>query len=96
MINDYTLRCYYIENYNQNCPSCGLTRDFKSMLNGNFGYATTFSKNYFLTFISFFFSRFIVTLLLFKINKIQLLIFLDIIIMLFLILIFGFLINIAF
>lgn len=65
--NKEPMRCYYEEHYNYLCSTCGITRDFKSILKFRFEeLINAKSLYYFGTFLFIFSSRVIVTLLLWK------------------------------
>ncbi len=42
-----TPSCYYQDTYGMSCPTCGLTRDFKSILSGDFSNLISKSSLYF-------------------------------------------------
>ena len=65
LISKDTLTCYYKSNYGLDCPTCGFTRDFKSILN----FQTTHlinpqSLQYFYILSSFFIARLLISLIL--------------------------------
>lgn len=35
LFSPINISCYYTQTYGISCPTCGLTRDFKAILNGN-------------------------------------------------------------
>ena len=72
-----TLTCYYKENVNILCKTCGITRDFKAIIKLDFeNLINPFSTLYFAIFSSFFVTRIImVILILQKINIKKIIIF---------------------
>ena len=53
-----TVVCYYVKNFNQECTSCGLTRDFKSIIKLDFNcLINPHSFYYFSALAIIFFSR---------------------------------------
>ncbi len=64
-ISKDTLTCYYKTNYGLECPTCGFTRDFKSILNFRTAHLiNTQSLVYFKVLSTFFISRIAVSLFL--------------------------------
>ena len=62
-----SLNCYYKENFNVLCKTCGITRDFKSILRLDFSnLINPISINFFVAFFLIFTSRFISLFMLFK------------------------------
>lgn len=43
--NGYSLSCMYVENFGVECPSCGMSRAFSLILNGDFNTAHTLNSN---------------------------------------------------
>lgn len=43
--NGYSLSCMYVENFGVECPSCGMSRAFSLILNGDFNTAHTLNNN---------------------------------------------------
>ncbi|QCE43153.1 DUF2752 domain-containing protein [Psychroserpens sp. NJDZ02] len=67
LFSEHNLICYYKQNFNVLCNTCGLTRDFKSILRLDFdNLINKFSLYFFLFLMVFSFSRILTTLLLFK------------------------------
>nr|WP_282133027.1 DUF2752 domain-containing protein [Cellulophaga baltica] len=65
LISKDTLTCYYKTNYGLECPTCGFTRDFKSILNFQTAHLiNTKSLVYFKVLGAFFISRIVVSLFL--------------------------------
>ncbi|MBW3518447.1 DUF2752 domain-containing protein [Flavobacterium sp. NKUCC04_CG] len=71
LFSPVTPSCYYQKNYGINCPTCGLTRDFKSILKGDFsGLIAANSFYYFSAFSLVFLSRIVAnTLLYYRSNR---------------------------
>ncbi|MCG8238371.1 DUF2752 domain-containing protein [Tenacibaculum finnmarkense genomovar ulcerans] len=68
ILSENTINCYYKDIYKIDCPSCGLTRDFKTILNFKWDFINPISPYYFFSLSTFFISRIFLSILTFKFN----------------------------
>lgn len=68
ILSENTISCYYKDIYKIDCPSCGLTRDFKTILNFKWDFINPISPYYFFSLSTFFISRIFLSILTFKFN----------------------------
>ena len=76
-----SLTCYYRENFNILCKTCGITRDFKSILKLDFSnLINPISINFFVAIFFIFISRLISLFMLFKNERLRKILTFDILI----------------
>lgn len=81
VFSNESMSCYYKDNFNISCKTCGITRDFKSILKLDFSYLiNSISINLFISIVIFFISRFVTLIMLSKDIKLRYIVTFDIII----------------